>query len=634
MKRRTFLRLSAMAPLAFGASRVMADTSLSAARIHATPNGKPHTFGFHGREFLLDGQPMQIRAGQMDPIRVPRSYWVHRIRMAKAMGLNTISLYLMWNALEPEPGKFDLTTDRNDFSHFIELCAQEGMWVFLRPGPYVCAEWDFGGLPAWLLRDPSVRVRQLENAHYMQAVSRYFDALAPVIQPLLVQNGGPVLMVQLANEYNDFSRGPAYIPRLRRMWEQRGVDIPFAIADGMTPLDNPAAAAAGTAVGLDGPLGAKFRFDQARSIAGQAPVFVAEAWVGWYTRWNDEAFATVAYADKLRELATGLRQLMDADRSFSLYEVHGGTNFGFGAGANAKDDGSDFSPMITSYNYGAPINERGEPTANYHAFRSIITGTLKQPVMDMPPVPPVGTFASVKVKPYASLWDNLPAPIHVHRPQSNEVLFGRGSGMVVYRKRIQTEAPTMLRIEGVRDYATVFVDGQYAGLVSRVKDQDVPEGNTLKLPSTQGRNVELEILVDSFGHVNYGHFMRDEKGLVGHVYLDKKPLHGWQVHGLPLDNDYVRTLKPAAAQSTRPGMFFRAKVERDDATDCYVDLSEWNKGYVWVNGHLLGRYWHIGPQQRFYCPAEWWKQGRNEVVIFDQHMTRGARIRGVTTLIG
>lgn len=625
MKRRTFLQLSALTPLALGANRVFAATGGPGRPASMEgPDGRARHFGFARQQFVLDGKPLQIRSGQMDPIRIPRPYWRQRIRMVKAMGLNTIAIYLMWNAMESEPGQFDLTTDRRDFVHFIELCADEGMWVFLRPGPYVCGEWDFGGLPTWLLRDPDVKVRHADDKHYMQAVTRYFDTIAPRIRPLMASQGGPVLMLQIENEYASFGKDLGYLETLQRMWRERGIDGPFAVADGFDQIRESGTYVPGAALGLDAHKVPDFA--AARKIAGEAPVWISEGYTGWLSHWGDKGFQKDVYASTLRKL-------VDANRSFNLYEVHGGTNFGFGAGSNASDDGGHFLADLTSYDYGAPITEQGAATDDYHHFRAIIADALGTTLPPVPDAPPVETFDPVKAMPWTSVWDHLPKPAHSHYPHANEILFGQGQGMVMYRIDVDVDRDTPLEINGVHDYATVFADGKYVGTISRQQGDGLPAGNTFKLSASGGKAMRLEILIDSFGHVNFGHCIRDEKGLVGDVLLDGIPLAGWQVFSLPLNDAYVSGLKSSSQPAKRPGVFFRAQVTRHDGNaDSYIDMSEWNKGYVWVNGHLLGRYWHIGPQQRLFCPAEWWHEGANEVVIFDQHRTRAASIRGMRTL--
>lgn len=614
MRRRDFLRLGLLAPLSAFVARVQAAPSAQHLHIQPTPDDRPHRFEFSDRQFLLDGLPFTIRSGEMHPIRIPREYWRHRIRMAKAMGLNTVSLYVMWNALESEPGVFDLTSGRRDFARFIRLCAEEGMWVYLRPGPYICGEWDFGGLPPYLLRHPHIRLRDKDDSDYMAAVRRYIAAIAPVVQPLMVANGGPVLMLQIENEYASFGRDLAYLQALRSLWEAQGVRGPFSISDGLEQIRKADTYLPCAALGLDGDI----EFNAAQDIAGEMPVWMGEGYPGWLTHWGDDTFARGGFADTLRKL-------LQEDRSFNMYVVHGGTNFGFGAGANAHDDHSHFQPVITSYDYGAPIDERGVATPDYHIFRAMLAAHTKRVLPQVPEPPPTMRFAPVTPAPFASLWDNLPQAKQVNRPQGNELLFGQDHGMVLYRRSIRGGGKE-LEINGARDYAQVFVDGRYIDCVSRV-------GNRVALPQgVGGKHALLDVLVDSFGHVGYGHAMVDRKGIVGDMRLDGEVQRGWQVFSLPLEGDWLASLRPLQGEPMRPGLFFKTTLPLERPGDCYLDMAGWDKGYLWVNGHLLGRYWRIGPQQRLFCPASFWRRGDNEILLLDLHRLAPVPIASATTL--
>jgi beta-galactosidase len=616
VRRREFLRLSALAPLGALSLRVDAAT---AAPTHAelVPDGRVHRFALGKREFLLDGRPFQIRSGEMHPIRVPAEYWTQRIRMVKAMGLNTVAIYLMWNALEKEPGVFDLESGNRDFVRFIKLCQQEGMWVYLRPGPYVCAEWDFGGLPPYLLREPDIRVRHKDDPHYMQAVTRYLDAIAPHIAPLMADKGGPILMVQVENEYASFGGDLAYLQRIQAMWRERGIEGPFSISDGLGTIQKQQTYLPGSALGLDGDTD----FAAAQAIAGEAPVWVGEGYPGWLTHWGDKDFQRGDYA------AT-LKKLMAEGRSFNLYVAHGGSNFGFGAGANADADYGKFDPVITSYDYGAPIDERGAATADYRAFRRIIGEKLAHSLPAIPAAPPAMGFAKFELQPYASLWENLtPAKALDKGPVANELLFGQDHGMVLYRA--MSPKGGRLSVEGVRDYATVFGAGRYLGYISRVRKPGLSEATYVEVPAPHAQDGDaIEILVDSFGHVGYGQAMADRKGIVGEIRLDGEVLQHWSAHGFPLDDAYLAGLRPLARKPERPGLFFKGTLTLAKTADTYLDMSAWDKGYVWVNGHLLGRHWRIGPQQRLFCPASWLKAGENEVLVFDMHRVEAAAVEG------
>ncbi|MCX6551759.1 MAG: beta-galactosidase, partial [Acidobacteria bacterium] len=338
-------------------------------RGQAVPPGQPprHTFTLGTDDFLLDGRVYQVIGCEIHPARVPVEYWAHRIRMAKAMGCNTIAAYLFWNYHEPAEGVFDFTTGNHDIARFLRLVQAEGMWVLLRPGPYVCAEWDFGGIPPYLLRVPDLEIRCL-NPHYMQAAERYIQRLAAIVRPLLVTRGGPVVMVQVENEYGSYGNDRAYMARLREVWLKTGVDVPFFSADGPTSYMLEAGHVKGGAIGLDSGSDEK-HWALARTIAPGVPIFSSETYPGWLTHWG-EAWARPKTDELLKEVTF----LLAHKKSFNFYVVHGGTNFGFTAGANSG--GKGFEPDVTSYDYDAPIDEQGRATPKYAMLREMLGAAL------------------------------------------------------------------------------------------------------------------------------------------------------------------------------------------------------------------------------------------------------------------
>ncbi|KQQ79940.1 beta-galactosidase [Xanthomonas sp. Leaf131] len=611
MKRRSLCTFGLLAPFGLAAAPAVLSS------LHAPlPDGRPHTFGFERGQFVLDQQPWQLRSGEMHPLRIARADWLQRIRMAKAMGLNTIALYLMWNAYEREPGQFDVETGERDFVAFIRLCQQEGLWVYLRPGPYVCAEWTLGGLPPYLLREPGMRLRDGTDARYMAAVQRYIAAVAPRIAPLMASAGGPVLMLQIENEYSMQGSDVGYLQALAALWREHGIDGPFSLAEGMKDLRRRKAYLPGAALGLDGADIAELQ--EAKQLAGNAPVWVAEGYPGWLTHWGDDAFAQ-------RDYAPMLRQLMAAGYSFNLYVVHGGSNFGLSAGANAEDDGSQFQPALTSYDYSAPIDEGGRATPAYMALRRIIAQHSSTALPSIPDAPPRARFAPAIARPVAALWDNLSVgPVHTERPTDNQTLLKQNLGLVVYRRRIA--AGTQLDLGKVHDYAAVHLDDDEIGHVSRMQHARLNSAPQLALPSTISGERTLDVLIDSFGHINFGPSLGDAKGLLGPVQLDGKELRDWQVYGLPLDSDNAPTLRALQGPPTRPGLFFAAELALETVGDIYIDMSQWRKGYLWINGRLLGRYWQIGPQQCLFCPGAWLKQGNNAVLVLDLHQLQPTAI--------
>jgi beta-galactosidase len=610
MGRRRFLAVSGLAPLA--------------AAMPTGPGPRGHTFAFAGGGFLLDGKPFQIRSGEMHPARIPVEHWRHRIAMAKAMGLNTVSIYVMWNYVEPRPGEFDFSTERRDVAAFARLCQAEGLWVLLRPGPYVCGEWDLGGIPSYLLADKDIRLRVDADERYMAAVRRYIGQLAPRIRPLLAGNGGPILMVQIENEYGSYGSDPAYLEQLRQLWLDHGVDGPFYTEDGLGQLERNHSNVTGGAIALSG--GDAASIAAARAAYPSVPAMAGEVYPGWLTHWGDQNFAGPS------DVSGDLKAFMAGGLSFNLYMVHGGTSFGFYAGANADDLSGGYQPDITSYDYAAPITEQGVATPRYHAYRDLIAGYLKT---TLPPIPePKPTIVPAPVTPtaYASVWDNLPEPVASTDPQPYEML-GQSYGFALYRTAIAAEGS--LDIRWVHDYATVFVDGRYQGGFSRPL---IPDAEASKLNLTNNNapltlttaGTTLDVLVEGMGRTNFGQAIVDRKGILESVSLAGRPLTGWQIFPLPLDD--IGGLRPVVTDPNRPGLFFRAALHLETTGDTYLDLSGWTKGVVWANGHNLGRYWEIGPQHRLFCPAPWLRPGRNDLVVFDLHQTTPKPIGFARTL--
>ncbi len=578
-----------------------------------------HTFTFGEEHFLLDGKPFQVISGEMHPARIPEEYWRHRIRMAKAMGCNTVSVYIFWNYHESSEGLYDFHTGNRNISEFITIAAEEGMWVIIRPGPYVCAEWEFGGLPPYLLRQPEIKVRCLDPV-YMKAAERYMSRLADVLRPFLITNGGPVLMIQIENEYGSYGNDRGYLAALKEIWIRNGIDVPFFTGDGPAPYMLEAGTLPGCAVGLDSG-SSEADFELAKKMNPGVPVFSSETYPGWLTHWG-ENWARPDTSELLREV----KFLMDNRKSFNFYVIHGGTNFGFTAGANSGSKG--YEPDLTSYDYDAPVNEQGRATAKYMALRKLIGSYLPKKVK-LPPVPapvPVMSLPEIELRPFTSLWDNLPPPVHSVQPEPFET-FGQDYGFMLYSTRLIGHKSGRLTVTDLHDYATVFLDGKYIGTLDRRLGI-----NSIELPLTGSEEPLLELFVEGMGRINFGNAMIDRKGITDRVILNGMTLMNWNVYGFPMDDEFISDLKPSGNITVKPGMFFRGSFTLINTADTFIDMTNFIKGFVWVNGKNLGRYWEIGPQQRLYCPASWLKKGTNEILIFDLHKTEPGVIRGFDTL--
>ncbi len=615
------------------------------------PDG-PHVFSFapNGDAFLLDGKPFQIRSGELHPARIPVEYWRHRIQMTKAMGMNTIALYVMWNYHETSEGVFDFQTDNRDIEAFIRLCQAENMWVLFRPGPYVCAEWDLGGIPSYLLKHADIRLRTdfASDPRYMRAVERYIDELVPRVRPLMAENGGPIVMIQIENEFGSFDSNSAYLEEIRQLWIRGGIHGPFYTEDGLVQLRQNRSTVTGGAIALSN--GNAVQIEAVRNAFPFVPAMAGEVYPGWLTHWGDRAFQGTSV-----DLSGTLDEFMRKELSFNLYVIHGGTSFGFYAGANVDADTGEYQPDITSYDYAAPISEQGVATASYMKYRSIMARYLSTPLPDVPaPVATISVMDGNSVRRlmprrYASLWDNLPAALPladtVH-PQPFE-MYGQAFGFVLYRKKLERYAGGALDIGDVHDYATVCIGDQYAGAVSRANvprhlalPLRVVQRERLALPvasSTRQAGAMLEILVEGMGRVNYGHAMIDRKGLIDPVVYKNvsgasERLKNWEVVLLPMDSAFIENLRPVCSNPNKPGIFFVATLSIDAVGDVYLDMTEWIKGVVWVNGRNLGRYWNIGPQMRLYCPGPWLKAGDNTVLIFDLHQTEAKPVSLASSL--
>lgn len=583
-------------------------------QLHAT--AQKHQFTLSNTDFLLDGKPLQIISGEMHPARIPQAYWRQRIQMAKAMGCNTIAAYVFWNYHETKEGVFDFTSENRNITAFIKICQEEKMWVLLRPGPYVCAEWDFGGIPTYLLKYPDIKLRCMDK-RYMAAATRYINALAKQVVPLQCSNGGPILMVQVENEYGSYANDKVYLETLRQLWIKNGITVPFYTADGATPFMLEAGHLKGTAIGLDSG-GSDADFAAAKKADPGVPSFSSETYPGWLTHWF-EKWAKPDTADLKKELT----YLLQNKKSFNLYVAHGGTNFGFTAGANAFSP-TQYQPDITSYDYDAPINELGQPTPKFFMIQNLIAQYNNQKIAALPKQIPVIDIPAIDMQYHTSIWDHLPAAIATPQPQPMEA-FGQNQGLILYRTTLIGHHSGKLKLWEPHDYALVFLDGKFIDTVYR------DGGNwTVDLPKTETANPVLDILVEGMGHINFAQFMIDRKGITDRVTLNGMTLMNWQTFLLPMTD--IKNYTATTTVADKNGWFFKGSFTLAETGDTYFDLSKYSKGIVYVNGHNLGRYWNVGPQQHLYCPAGWLKKGNNEIVVFDLLQAQTASVESKKTL--
>lgn len=578
-------------------------------------------FKVNGTHFTMGGKPYQVRSGSIPFQRIPQAYWKIRLEMAKAMGLNTVATYIFWDVLEPRQGQWNFT-GRNNLRKFIKLAQQVGLNVMLRPGPYVCAEWDFGGLPAWLLKYPDIKVRS-SNPRYMKAVKTYIKKISEQIKGLQNPNG-PVIMLQIENEYGSYGNDRAYLKQLAKWWRQDGIHVPFYSADGASKSMITAGNLPGTVVGIEA-AHSKKQYKLASELRPNVPVICSECYTGWLTHWRDKHWAHRSVSS----VAKYVNWLMKHHKSFNFYVFNGGTNFGFAAGA---DNDKHYKPDVTSYDYDAPLNEMGQPTPKYYAIRKAISKYLPGS-QQLPPVPkspqPI-TIPAIHFKKQASIWKNLPIPEEVAQPKPM-ASFGQYHGYILYKTRLRDSVTHgTLKVLDLHDFSTVFLDGKLIGTIDRSLGQ-----NSIKIPKIGDLHPTLAILVEAMGHINSGPKIIDRKGITHRVQLGYMTLMDWKVYNIPMNFSWVRNLSfNKNISANRPGTFFKAHFSLDKVGSTYLDMKGWKKGFVWVNGHNLGRFWDVGPQYRLYCPGSWLHKGKNTIVVFDMLKKHPATVTGKKKLEG
>lgn len=562
-----------------------------------------HEFSYSDEHFLLDGKPFQMISGEIHYPRVPREAWRQRMKMAKAMGLNTIGTYVFWNVHEPQKGVYDFSGN-NDIAAFVKTAQEEGLWVILRPSPYVCAEWEFGGYPYWLQKEKGLKVRSTEP-QYLQAYRNYIHQVGKQLAPYLVTHGGNILMVQIENEYGSYGSDKEYLSINQKLFVEAGFDCLLYtcdpardVAKGYLPGFLPAVN------GLDKP-------EQIKALVrkyhdGKGPFYVAEWYPAWFDWWGEKHHTVPAenYAGKLDTL-------LAAGISVNMYMFHGGTTRGFMNGANCYDTGF-YEPQISSYDYDAPLDEAGNATHKFMLFRSVIQKNLPagQVLPDVPAPKPSITLPEITFRKAADLFAVLPAPRLAQQPLTFEAL-NQAYGFVLYRTRQAGGKKGVLSIKELRDYGLVFINGKRVGILDRRLKQD---SLLVELPAG---TVTIDILVENMGRINFGpNLLKNEKGITARVTFKGQELKDWQMYSLPFDRIDHITINNAAKAKNVP-VVKKAVFELSETGDTYLDMSTWGKGCVWINGHHLGRYWSIGPQQTLYVPAEWLKKGSNEIVVLE-----------------
>ena len=582
---------------------------------------KGGTFTVGDKTFLLNGKPFVVKAAELHYPRIPRPYWEHRIKMCKALGMNTICLYVFWNIHEQQEGRFEFTGN-NDVAEFCRLAQRNGLYVIVRPGPYVCAEWEMGGLPWWLLKKKDIRLRE-PDPYFMERVKLFERKVGEQLASLTIQNGGPIIMVQVENEYGSYGENKAYVSAIRDIVRQSGFDkvtlfqCDWASNFEKNGLDDLVwTMNFGTGADIDQ------QFRRLGELRPNAPQMCSEFWSGWFDKWGARHETRPAKA-----MVEGIDEMLSKGISFSLYMTHGGTSFGHWAGANSPG----FAPDVTSYDYDAPINEYGQATPKYWELRHTMEKYNDGGKLPAPPKAPmpVITIPKFVLTEYAPLENAMGSSVQSRDICSFEDM-DMGWGIADYSTALpKIPVGSMLTLNEPHDFAQVFVDGKYIGKIDRVKNE-----KTLMLPPVE-KGAELCIRIEAMGRINFGRAIKDYKGITKEVTISAEMdgheaswnLKNWTI--VPIPDNYETAVKALSVGTetskrtrqhakllTKAG-YYRGHFTLRKPGDTFLNMEAFGKGQVYVNGHAIGRFWNIGPQQTLYLPGCWLKQGRNEVIVLD-----------------
>ena len=568
------------------------------------------TFKVGSGTFLLSGKPFVVKAAELHYPRIPQPYWEHRIKICKALGMNTICLYVFWNIHEQQEGVFDFS-GQNDVAAFCRLCQKNGMYVIVRPGPYVCAEWDMGGLPWWLLKKKDIRLRE-QDPYFMERVRIFEQKVGEQLASLTIQRGGPIIMIQVENEYGSYGTDKPYVSEIRDCLRSiYGAEMTLFQCDWASNFENNGLSDLvwtmnfGTGANIDE------QFKRLGELRPDAPKMCSEFWSGWFDKWGARHETRPA-----ADMVAGIDRMLSKGISFSLYMTHGGTSFGHWAGANSPG----FAPDVTSYDYDAPINEYGLATPKFDELRKMMakyTDGRKLPAVPKAPMPIIAV-------PEFELTEFAPLEAGVTGQKEGTLMtfeeMDMGWGTMVYTTHLPEIPVKSVLTADCHDFAQVFVDGKLVGKIDRVKNE-----RSLVLPAVKEK-AELKIVVEAMGRINFGRGIKDFKGIVSEVTITAdiddcetvwKPRR-WTNATIP--DDYATAQKALAthhdAPASQPG-YYRGYFQLSKVGDTFLNFEHWGKGQVYVNGHAMGRIWSIGPQQTLYVPGCWLKKGRNEVVVLD-----------------
>ena len=598
---------------------IIATWFLSLATLTTQARGGDFTVGKN--TFILHGQPFVVKAAELHYPRIPHPYWEQRIKMCKSLGMNTICLYVFWNIHEQQEGKFDFTGN-NDVAAFCRLAQKNDMFVIVRPGPYVCAEWEMGGLPWWLLKKKDIRLRE-DDPYFMARVKAFVTEVGRQLVPLTIQNGGPIIMVQVENEYGSYGINKKYVSQIRDIVKAAGFDkVTLFQCDWASNFENNGlddlvwTMNFGTGSNIDA------QFKRLKELRPDAPLMCSEFWSGWFDKWGARHETRPA-----KDMVAGIDEMLRKNISFSLYMTHGGTSFGHWAGANSPG----FAPDVTSYDYDAPINEYGHATPKFWELRKTMekyNGGKRLP--DVPkPAAQIITIPKMTLNEFSPLILGTGLPTTSRDIKSFEAM-NLGWGAMIYATTLpKIDKSSRLSLNDAHDYAQIFIDHKLIGTIDRTKNE-----KSIMLPPVE-KGEKLNILIEAMGRINFGRAVKDFKGITESVTIDTEEnghdvsyhLKNWVI--VPIPDSYQnaqhafdkldetnRCFSPINFSSQSIG-YYRGYFDLKKVGDTFLNLEQWGKGQVYVNGHALGRFWRIGPQQTLYLPGCWLKKERNEIIIMD-----------------
>lgn len=563
------------------------------------------TFTVEKDGFRLGGEPFRVISGAIHYFRVPREYWRDRLIKLKACGFNTVETYVVWNMHEPREGEFDYS-DMLDIEDFLATAAELGLYAIVRPGPYICSEWEFGGLPWWLLKNDGIRLRCMD-ADYIAAVDRFFDSLIPRIAAHQITEGGNVILVQVENEYGSYGDDSEYIRYLADGLRRRGINVPLFTSDGT----NKQMLTGGTVPEIFKTANfgsrAEEQFAALREYQPDGPLMCTEFWNGWFDHWTEEHHHRPG-----DDAAASLDDILAHGGNVSAYMFHGGTNFGFMNGANCFDK---YEPTVSSYDDDAPVNEYGDLTDKYFRFREVISKYAPIPDIELPaPVKKkkkYGKFEFTACRRLFDCLDKLSAPVETVCPLPMEKL-GQGYGFILYRAEVRGPRETQnVRIQEPRDRAYIYKNDKLLGIQYR---NDREPAVSTDIPA---EGATLSVLVENMGRVNYGAYLRDPKGVTEGIGFGWNFIYHWQTYPLPLDDlSAVDFIEQKPVFDSTP-LLLRAEIDIDECCDTFVKLPGFKKGLIFINGRALSRYWEVGPQRSAYLPAPFLKKGKNELIVLE-----------------